>query len=104
MGFCRPLEEANDGLDQVTAVLQRLANLPITIHPVQADRVFGDVLAVARREQLTEYDAAYLELALRSALPLATLDQGLRRAVSHNLNCSLRGRDPPEQLQIATAR
>jgi len=33
-----------------------------------------------RQHQLTLYDAAYLELALRRNLPLATLDQDLRRA------------------------
>ena len=34
----------------------------------------------ARRHDLTNYDAAYLELALRRHLPLATTDQALRRA------------------------
>jgi predicted nucleic acid-binding protein len=31
---------------------------------------------------MTPYDAAYLELALRRHLPLATLDKDLRRAAS----------------------
>jgi predicted nucleic acid-binding protein len=35
---------------------------------------------LARRFQLTVYDAAYLELAKRETLPLATLDKGLRAA------------------------
>jgi len=68
---------------QVTAVLQRLTELPITVDSVRVARVFGEILSVARQEQLTEYDAAYLELALREALPLATLDQELRRAAQH---------------------
>jgi predicted nucleic acid-binding protein len=38
------------------------------------------VMALARRHQLTVYDAAYLELALREAVPLATLDQALAAA------------------------
>lgn len=38
------------------------------------------VLALARRHRLTVYDAAYLELAIRRALPLATLDTALMRA------------------------
>ena len=37
-----------------------------------------DVLA--RRHSLTAYDAAYLELAIRLAIPLATLDKDLRKA------------------------
>jgi predicted nucleic acid-binding protein len=39
-----------------------------------------DALASARAFQLTAYDAVYLELARREALPLATLDKGLRAA------------------------
>lgn len=38
------------------------------------------VLALARRHQLTAYDAAYLALALARQLPLATLDGALVRA------------------------
>jgi predicted nucleic acid-binding protein len=40
-----------------------------------------DTLHLARRYALSSYDAAYLELALREGLPLATLDQKLRNAV-----------------------
>jgi len=68
---------------ELTAILQRLAGLPITIDQARLDLAFGQILSVARHEQLTEYDAAYLELASREALPLATLDQGLRRAAQH---------------------
>ena len=35
------------------------------------------VMSLARSHQLTVYDAAYLELALRRVLPLCTLDQQL---------------------------
>jgi predicted nucleic acid-binding protein len=65
---------------QVTAALRNLTLLPIIVDTMQVESVFGDVLAVARQGQLTEYYAAYLELALREALPLATLDDQLRRA------------------------
>lgn len=68
---------------QVTAFLQRLATLPIKVDEPRVDRAFGQILTVARQERLTEYDAAYLELALREALPLATLDQRLRQAAQH---------------------
>ncbi len=73
---------------QVTAILKKLTLLPITIDAAQVESVFGDVVAVARQGQLTEYDAAYLELALREALPLATLDDRLRRA-ARNAGVSL---------------
>ena len=38
------------------------------------------VMALARRHRLTVYDAAYLELALREGVPLATLDAALAQA------------------------
>ena len=42
--------------------------------------VWTQTLAMARLHQLSAYDAAYLELALRQSLPLATLDASLKRA------------------------
>ncbi len=41
-----------------------------------------ETLNTARELQLTAYDAAYLELARRSRLPLATLDRALQRAAA----------------------
>jgi len=43
-------------------------------------RVFESVVGLARQYGLTVYDAAYLELAMRRGLPLATLDEGLAHA------------------------
>jgi len=42
----------------------------------------GDTLNLARRYKLSAYDAAYLELALRSGLPLSTLDADLAKAAT----------------------
>ncbi|AXC11496.1 hypothetical protein ACPOL_2172 [Acidisarcina polymorpha] len=42
--------------------------------------LFEATKKLAEKHRLTAYDAGYLELALRSALPLATLDDALRRA------------------------
>ena len=39
-----------------------------------------DLLQLARAHKLTVYDAAYLELARRRSIPLATLDAALARA------------------------
>jgi predicted nucleic acid-binding protein len=38
------------------------------------------VLALSLKHHLTPYDAAYLDLALDEAMPLASLDKDLRRA------------------------
>jgi predicted nucleic acid-binding protein len=57
-----------------------LLALPIAVDPVSRARSFEGVRVVARRRGLSAYDAAYLELATRLAVPLATLDLPLRRA------------------------
>jgi predicted nucleic acid-binding protein len=51
------------------------AKLQVDHRPVEAA-----VLALARTHRLTVYDAAYLELAMREAVPLATLDRALAAA------------------------
>src|SRR5277367_1545033 len=65
---------------RVTALLTRIAGLPISVEAIEAGRAFEQTLSVARQQNLTEYDAAYLELALRTGLPLATLDDDLKQA------------------------
>jgi predicted nucleic acid-binding protein len=62
------------------ATLADLAQLPIQVDGETDSQAWGDTLQLAERHQLTLYDAAYLELALRRNLPLATLDRDLRRA------------------------
>jgi predicted nucleic acid-binding protein len=57
--------------------LRRLSMLPIAVEPLSES---SEVLRLARLHALTVYDAAYLELALRTASPLATLDGDLIRA------------------------
>ena len=66
--------------DAVSVVAQRIAALPITVDTASADIVWNNTLQLAQRYALTSYDACYLELAQRKALPLATLDAGLRKA------------------------
>ncbi len=60
--------------------LELLAALPIAIDADTAIRAWTDTLLLARAERLTLYDAAYLELAIRRDVELATLDRDLRRA------------------------
>lgn len=57
-----------------------VGQLPIEVDPETSDRAWTDIASVAARFRLTAYDAAYLELAHRAALPLATLDEDLRAA------------------------
>ena len=59
-----------------------LGQLNIVTDPATAGRALGDTLNLARRYKLSAYDAAYLELALRTGHPLATLDAGLAKATA----------------------
>lgn len=67
-------------LAQVTALLRRIEDLPISVEPMEAGRAFEQILSLGRQQNLSQYEAAYLELALRTGLPLATLDGKLREA------------------------
>jgi len=60
--------------------LTHLTRLPITVDAETDAHAWTTTLQLADRFQLTLYDAAYLELAQRRALPLATLDSALRPA------------------------
>jgi predicted nucleic acid-binding protein len=62
------------------ATLADLALLPIRLDPETDQHAWGATARLAARHGLTLYDAAYLELARRVDLPLATLDQELRAA------------------------
>jgi predicted nucleic acid-binding protein len=62
------------------STLADLALLPIAIDAETDRQAWGPTLRLSERYRLTLYDAAYLELALRRGLPLASLDTELRRA------------------------
>lgn len=55
-----------------------LAQMPILVDTASVD--MGAVLAAGRHHALAAYDAAYLVLAQREGVPLATLDSKLRAA------------------------
>lgn len=87
-----PLEVANvlllalrrkrlDGPTYSEAV-QRAAMIAPLMDAAGLDQIWGRSSELAQRHNLTVYDASYLELALRSGLPLASLDQRLRAAAA----------------------
>lgn len=59
--------------------VELLRRLPLTIEPADGETL-GRTRALAREHGLTAYDAWYLELAIRLALPLATFDGALEAA------------------------
>jgi len=66
--------DVDDALATIEATAARAVDTEMTLIPA------GEALGNARLFQLTAYDAVYLELARREALPLATLDKRLRAA------------------------
>lgn len=66
---------------RASAFVGLLSEMTITVDGSTAARALGDTLQLARRFRLSSYDAAYLELALREGLPLATLDADLQGAM-----------------------
>jgi len=62
--------------------LTLLRQLPIRVEPEPPERMLGEILALAREQGLSTYDASYLDLAMRLGLPLATQDDQLREAAA----------------------
>lgn len=65
---------------EVERFITQLEALPIQIDPLTSHQAFSRTLSLSRAYNLSSYDAAYLELAIREGLPLATLDGDLRKA------------------------
>jgi predicted nucleic acid-binding protein len=87
-----PLEVANGlrtaerrgrlDLADLPRVRDLLLSLPVQVEGVELRTALGEVTEIARSLDLTAYDAAYLALAARRGLPLATVDDRLRRAAA----------------------
>ena len=74
-------------LTEKRAFITRLKALPIDVAP-QAPAEILDLPVLARKHNLTNYDAAYLALAVRFELPVATTDTTLRQAAA-SIGCSI---------------
>jgi predicted nucleic acid-binding protein len=66
--------------DKAHGFLEDVRSLNITVDDESFGHIFGDVHSLAVEHGLSGYDAAYLELAIRLGLPLATLDEDLQKA------------------------
>jgi predicted nucleic acid-binding protein len=71
------LSEAQSG-----AFLEMLDAMDIGADAETAAAAFSGTLRIARRYRLSSYHASYLELAIRKGVPLATLDEDLRKAAA----------------------
>lgn len=79
-GFQMAVRRQRVTRDYRDASLATLASLAIETESGDERRLWAALLPLADRHRLTAYDAAYLELAMRRDLPLATLDRALRAA------------------------
>ncbi len=70
--------------NQSSRFLALLQGLPIARDVETPDRSFSSVAELARETALTAYDAAYLELAVRRGVPIATLDGELHAAATRS--------------------
>ena len=68
--------------EKVARFLAILEGYRVVIDSETVAHAWGDTMALARAHGLSVYDAAYLELAPRLGLPLATLDKRLKAAAS----------------------
>jgi predicted nucleic acid-binding protein len=68
------------GRADVARRLMLISDLPIATDQETTPRAWRETLSLARAENLTAYDAAYLELAERRGLPLMTRDNELGAA------------------------
>jgi predicted nucleic acid-binding protein len=65
---------------RIAEFMAQLEGLTIVMDEESPTRLFRRVFDLARRERLSGYDAAYLELAMRLGIPLATKDAELADA------------------------
>ena len=74
--------QRNGGVWQADAdrFIYDLRSLEVVVDNQGAGHVFSQACRLAAEHRLSRYDAAYLELEIRKGLPLATLDEELRRA------------------------
>lgn len=78
--LCKAERRKRIDASKVASYVDVLAQLPIATDTDTEERALRETLALARQERLTTYDAAYLEVAMRRGVPLATLDKALIRA------------------------
>jgi len=79
-GFAIAVRRKRLTKDYRQGALMRISDLPIKTDPDSAAALWKETQLLCDEYQLSAYDAAYLELARRRRIPLATLDAAMNRA------------------------
>ncbi len=74
------VRRANSPWSDMETQMADLLRLPFQVDHPSVDQVTSTTARLALANNLTVYDAAYLEIALRRGIPLATLDRRLAAA------------------------
>ncbi len=67
-----------------TRFIALLSELQISVEQESPERMIKEIYALARKHNLSSYDASYLDLAMRKGLPIATLDKNLLAAANRS--------------------
>jgi len=65
---------------EIAQFLDILRGLPIAVEQESTERMLTEIFGLAKDCSLSTYDASYLDLAMRSGIPLATQDKLLAKA------------------------
>lgn len=64
----------------VVRFLELISSLPLIVEQETPDRILREIVSLAREQGISTYDASYLDLAMRTDLPISTLDASMRKA------------------------
>ena len=67
-----------------TRFIALLSELPIIVEQEPPERMIKEIFSLARKHNLSSYDASYLDLAMRKGLHIATLDKNLLAAAKRS--------------------
>jgi len=83
-GFALAVRRGRMSATYREGALRSLSQLPIEVDRESVLALWSETQSLCDQTQLTVYDAAYLELALRRGLSLATLDRQLANAAAEH--------------------
>lgn len=69
-------------IESIVEQFKNFSDMPIEVDPQTSVAAWGSIARIARAHKLTSYDAAYVELAHRYSIELATRDEAMIKAAT----------------------